>query len=1078
MLSINNISAATENQTQNITNISENQQNITNITNSTNSSNITNKQNSNNTTSVKSFAAGGTSYSKVKGIWLKAEDVNTLNVTALKNLGITDVFVKTNLISTPTYSSVLTAILQKLQGTNIRVHAWITCFKDVNGNWINPANKTQQTFLINNITSIVKNYNISGINLDYVRYSGSGSNIADESGTAIITAFVKLVYDTVKSINSSVAVSADLMPEGSVNAYYYGQDYAQLANYLDFMVPMIYKGNYGYNSSTGTSSSGKSGTDWIASKVAYIVSQANGTPVVAGLQTYRSDSNVTAIPAGELENDENAAINNGSSGYALFRYGLINIPVVDSAAPSVKSVDPTNNSVNIPINKIIKITFSESIKAGTLSIGLKNLKTGTYVPITKTISGNILTITPTSPLTKGTQYSIILNACSITDLAGNALKAYTTKFTTDSTIPTIKTIDPANNTVNIPINKTIKITFSESIKAGTLSIGIKNLKTGKYISITKKISGNTLLLTPTSVLTKATQYAVVLNAGSITDLAGNALKAYTTKFTTDSTIPTIKTIDPANNTVNIPINKTIKIIFSESIKAGTLSIGVKNLKTGTYVPITKTISGNILTITPTSPLTKGTQYSIILNAGSITDLAGNALKAYTTKFTTDATAPTVKTIDPVNNSANIPINKVIKITFSESIKAGTLSIGVKNLKTGAYVPITKTISGNILTITLNSNLTKSTQYSVILNAGSIIDLAGNALKAYTTKFTTDATIPTIKTIDPTNNSVNIAVNKVIKITFSESIKAGTLSIGVKNLNTGAYVPIITSISGNVLTIIPKTNLANATQYSIILNAGSITDLAGNALKAYNTKFTTNGTIFTITQINTAAANVKSYIETNHKLPSYVTIGSSQITMPQFLQLLVTSLLQIKNGTGTLMVPGNVTKPASPTGSYMYGNIVSSEYLSMAQKIQSYIISNDVAPNYINSSLGNVQYESLIYIYSKILNYYKTNGRLPSYVLVDSSVTNTTIPSSLQQYLQTTTNCQVTNSQIQALAKSLTSGKASAYDKAVAIFNWVRDNLGYSFYYNTKYGAVGTLNAKTGNCVDTAHLLIALERAAG
>ncbi|HEX3012927.1 MAG TPA: transglutaminase-like domain-containing protein, partial [Methanobacterium sp.] len=30
----------------------------------------------------------------------------------------------------------------------------------------------------------------------------------------------------------------------------------------------------------------------------------------------------------------------------------------------------------------------------------------------------------------------------------------------------------------------------------------------------------------------------------------------------------------------------------------------------------------------------------------------------------------------------------------------------------------------------------------------------------------------------------------------------------------------------------------------------------------------------------------------------------------------------------------------------------------------------------------------------------------------------------------------------------------------------------------KYGAVGTLNAKTGNCVDTAHLLIALERAAG
>ena len=201
-------------------------------------------------------------------------------------------------------------------------------------------------------------------------------------------------------------------------------------------------------------------------------------------------------------------------------------------------------------------------------------------------------------------------------------------------------------------------------------------------------------------------------------------------------------------------------------------------------------------------------------------------------------------------------------------------------------------------------------------------------------------------------------------------------------------------------------------------------------------------------------------------------------MPQFLQLLVTGLLQINSGTSTSMTLTSVNAPTNSSGSYMYVNIYKTDYLSIAQAIKSYINSNGMAPNYAYSSQGNIQYESLVYIYSKILNYYKTNGALPNYVLVDSSVTNTTIPSSLQQYLQTTTNCQVTNSQIQALAKSLTSGKSSAYDKAVAIFNWVRDNIGYSIYYNTKYGAAGTLNAKTGNCVDTAHLLIALERAAG
>ena len=979
MLSINSISAATE--TGNTTNNSE--QNITsNVTNSSNTTiqnymDTVNTTNSSNTTIQKSTeAAGGTSYSKVKAVWIPSDYVSSLNVTALQNLGITDVFVKSNLISTPSYSSVLTAILQKLKGTNIRVHAWITCFKDTNGDWIDPANKTQQDFLINSITSIVKNYNISGINLDYVRYSGSGSNTAGESGTATITAFVQLVYNTVKSINSSVAVSADLMPEGSANAYYYGQNYTQLAQYLDFLVPMIYKGNYGYNSSVGTSSSGKNGTSWIASTVAYIVSQSNGTPVIGGLQTYRSDKNVTAIPASELQNDIDAAINNGSSGYALFRYGLINSSFgMDSTIPTVKSIDPTNNSVNVPINKVIKVTFSEPIKAGTLSIYVKTSSTGKYVPITTSISSNVLTITLNSNLTKGTTYNIILNACSITDLAGNALKTYTTKFTTDKTAPAVKSIDPTNNSVNIPINKVIKVTFSEPIKAGTLSIYLKNLKTGKYVTITKKISSNILTITPAISLTKATLYYVALNAGSITDLAGNAIKSYTTKFTTDKTAPIIKSIDPSNNSANIAINKVIKVTFNEPVKAGTLSIKLKNLKTGTYVSITKTISGNTLTIKPTSTLTKATQYSVILNAGSITDLAGNAIKSYTTKFTTDSTAPTVKSIDPSNNSANVPLGKVIKVTFSESIKAGTLGVGVKDL-------------------------------------------------------------------------------------------------------TGKYIPITTSISGNVLTITPKSNLTNGTLYYIILNASSVTDLAGNALKPYNTQFTTNGTIFTITQINAAAASVKSYIETNNRLPNYVTIGTSQVKMPQFLQLLATSLLQINKKTNTFMIPGNINAPASPTGSYMYGNIVLTEYLSIAQNIQNYINSNNCAPNYMTSSLGNIQYESLVYIYSKILNYYKTNGALPNYVLVDSSVTNTAIPSELQQYLQATTNCQVTNSQIQALAKSITSGKTSTYDKAVAIFNWVRDKLGYSFYYNTKYGAVGTLNAKTGNCVDTAHLLIALERAAG
>ena len=159
-----------------------------------------------------------------------------------------------------------------------------------------------------------------------------------------------------------------------------------------------------------------------------------------------------------------------------------------------------------------------------------------------------------------------------------------------------------------------------------------------------------------------------------------------------------------------------------------------------------------------------------------------------------------------------------------------------------------------------------------------------------------------------------------------------------------------------------------------------------------------------------------------------------------------------------------------------------DYIDLAKRVKAFIDANGAIPNHATTPLGEIKFESLVYMYSKILSFYNTNNALPTYVSMkpwsEVAPAAAPVPAELQQYLAATANCQVNNAQIKALAASITKGKTSAYDKAVAIFNWVRDNIGYSFYYNTKYGAVGTLNARTGNCVDTAHLVIALSRAAG
>ena len=56
----------------------------------------------------------------------------------------------------------------------------------------------------------------------------------------------------------------------------------------------------------------------------------------------------------------------------------------------------------------------------------------------------------------------------------------------------------------------------------------------------------------------------------------------------------------------------------------------------------------------------------------------------------------------------------------------------------------------------------------------------------------------------------------------------------------------------------------------------------------------NAPKFTVNQIKDAAVTVRAYIETYNKMPSNVTISGIQITLPQFLELSTTALLQINS----------------------------------------------------------------------------------------------------------------------------------------------------------------------------------------
>ncbi|HTX61156.1 MAG TPA: pseudomurein-binding repeat-containing protein [Methanobacterium sp.] len=154
------------------------------------------------------------------------------------------------------------------------------------------------------------------------------------------------------------------------------------------------------------------------------------------------------------------------------------------------------------------------------------------------------------------------------------------------------------------------------------------------------------------------------------------------------------------------------------------------------------------------------------------------------------------------------------------------------------------------------------------------------------------------------------------------------------------------------------------------------------------------TTFNTSSISTSASNVKTYVDTNHKLPNTVKVNTTTVNTTQFLYLLAQGVVNVNNSNTTKIPLKSVSKASSPSETVKTGTLTKTEYLKVATNIISYINKYGKAPNYATTSLGNLRYENVVYSLSKILDYYNTNNRLPSSVSIQkwSSITSTNITS--------------------------------------------------------------------------------------
>ncbi len=154
-----------------------------------------------------------------------------------------------------------------------------------------------------------------------------------------------------------------------------------------------------------------------------------------------------------------------------------------------------------------------------------------------------------------------------------------------------------------------------------------------------------------------------------------------------------------------------------------------------------------------------------------------------------------------------------------------------------------------------------------------------------------------------------------------------------------------------------------------------------------------------------------------------------------------------------------------------------DFLAVTDLAYKYAEEKKVFPNYctlnpeftdVDGSVYSIKMViDAIYVgYARIFHHYVEHGTFPEKI----STWHT-------DYLRSVNNCPIDNPVVIGAMNEAIQGKTTDYDKAKALFEYVRDKAEWENYNNTRRGAVKTIQDKLGNCCDLSHALIAMSRAA-
>ena len=237
-----------------------------------------------------------------------------------------------------------------------------------------------------------------------------------------------------------------------------------------------------------------------------------------------------------------------------------NDPAGDTTPPQIVSVSPAEDAVEVAVNAVIRVVFSEAID--TNKITAATFAIGPAVTGSFHFDGDTVTFAPTAELDYSATYNVSVTT-GVTDLAGNRMAAnkswsFETAGNPATTPPLVIATIPANGAGDVGAADTISATFSKAIDTATLTASSFAVSGG--VTGTISYVDSTATFAPDDTLEFNTLYTATLDT-TVADTFGNRLATpYVWSFTTgdDPMIPAALILKPSDRVI-IGDTVTIKV---------------------------------------------------------------------------------------------------------------------------------------------------------------------------------------------------------------------------------------------------------------------------------------------------------------------------------------------------------------------------------------------------------------------------------------------------------------------------------------------------------------------------------------